>query len=316
MVRTKPELLSFTNLFHLIQFALILPTHGRANFLPTAVRSVLAQSYPHWQLWIVLDGADLATETACVPFLSDARVHLLVQENAGPGAARRRGLEAAAADFCCFLDDDDYWLPQHLENLADAIEQKGDYQALYRSGMYAQWPDGSRQALPLYDHVQDALAQYWQAPSNLLAYAVPYSAALACPIDSSKRIIEDFEWMSRLLLYYNCYQLPHYTAVNVQHQNNRTNLLRDQSYLHERLATVQALYQIPELQVRVPRNTYRRLLAHQCFHFSRQSAQQGAFRLALKAFKKGFHHGGRVSAREGLYTLAFGVKSWLAAALR
>lgn len=300
----------------MIQFAIILPTHGRASFLPTAIQSVLAQSYPHWQLWIVLDGADPASEAVCAPYLHDVRIHLLVQENAGPGAARKRGLEAVQADFCCFLDDDDYWLPHHLAKLAEAIKQKGDYQALYRSGMYAQWPDGSRQALPLYDPTQDALAAYWQAPSNLLAYAIPYIAALACPIDSSKRIIEDFEWMSRLLLHYNCYQLPHYTTVNVQHQSNRTNTLRDQDYLRERLETVQALYQIPKLQKRVSRTTYRRLLAHQCFHFSRQSAQQGAYHLALKALKKGFHHGGRVSASEGLYTLAFGVKSWLAAALQ
>lgn len=277
---------------------------------------MLAQSYPHWQLRIVLDGPDPATEAVCVPFLSDSRIHLLVQENAGPGAARKRGLEAAEADFYCFLDDDDFWLPHHLASLAEAIKQKGDYQALYRSGMYAQWPDGRRQALPRYDNNRDALATYWQMPSNLLAYAIPHAAALSCPIDSSKWIIEDFEWMSRLLLQYPCYQLPQYTAINLQHQGNRTNTLRDRRYLLERIQTVQELYQIPALKQRVPLTIYRRLLAHQCFHFSRQSAQQGAYRLALEALRKGLGHSGRLGVKEGLYTLAFGVKTWLATVLK
>lgn len=48
------------------------------------------------------------------------------QLNAGPGAARNRGLDladAATADFVAFLDSDDEWLPQHLSDAITALDQ-------------------------------------------------------------------------------------------------------------------------------------------------------------------------------------------------
>lgn len=73
--------------------------------------------------------------------LDEARVTILRQENAGPGAARNRGLDAVPerTDFVAFLDSDDEWIPDHLQNAIDALGDDLDfYIANYRE------PDSTR----------------------------------------------------------------------------------------------------------------------------------------------------------------------------
>ncbi len=289
-------------------FSVILPTHGRHHFLETAIRSVQAQSYARWELWIVLDGPDAASRALCQSFLADERIQLLEQAQAGPGAARKKASDLAQGDFLCYLDDDDYWLPNHLAELATGIRAQKNLACLYRTGMLAQSPTGEQTRLPLFKNEEDALSTYWQVPVNLLAYAIPRGAVLSCPIDVSKRIIEDFEWLTRLLLHYPAYQLAAYTCVNVQHQHNRTNLLKDPSYLAERLAIVRGLYADPRIQKRLQPRIYRRLLAHHSFHFARQSWLARAYGFFWSALWQGLREGQLVAVGEFLYTLGFAVK--------
>lgn len=294
-------------------FSVIIPTHGRPHFLEVAIRSVLAQTYVHWELRIVLDGPDAASRTLCQSFLADGRIQVLEQAQAGPGAARKNASELAKGDFLCYLDDDDYWLPNHLAELAAGIQAQGNLQRLYRTGMLAKSPTGQQTPLPLFNNEKDALTTYWEMPVNLLAYAIPKAAVANCPIDPSKRIIEDFEWLTRLLLHYPAYQLAAYTCVNVQHQYNRTNLLKDPSYLAERLAIVRGLYADPNVQKRLRRSIYRRLLAHHSFHFARQSWLAGAYGFYWLALWQGLRDGRHAAVRESLYTLGFAVKRCLSA---
>ena len=46
--------------------------------------------------------------------IGDPRVRLVRQANAGPGAARNRGLRESHAEIVAFLDGDDAWRPDHL----------------------------------------------------------------------------------------------------------------------------------------------------------------------------------------------------------
>ncbi len=95
---------------------MIVPAYNYAQFLPLAIRSVLRQSCPDWELLIVDDGSTDNTAEVVQPFVqSDGRVRYLHQKNAGLSAARNTGIRNARASFVALLDADDEWEPEFLE---------------------------------------------------------------------------------------------------------------------------------------------------------------------------------------------------------
>jgi glycosyltransferase involved in cell wall biosynthesis len=99
--------------------SVIIPVYNGARFLAQAVDSVLAQRYPCVEIIVVDDGStdDVAGAVAALP----VDVRLFRQENAGPAAARNRGIRDASGDFLAFLDVDDLWPENNLGVLAAAL---------------------------------------------------------------------------------------------------------------------------------------------------------------------------------------------------
>lgn len=88
----------------------VIPTYNRARFLATAVASVRAQTYPCAEIVIVDDGSTDDTERVVQGL--GAGIRYIHQANAGPAAARNRGIQEARGDLVALLDTDDRWLPQ------------------------------------------------------------------------------------------------------------------------------------------------------------------------------------------------------------
>ena len=94
--------------------SVLIPTYTRAELLPRARASVLAQTFTDFEVIVVVDGS--TDETADVlRRVEDPRVHWIVQPNAGISAARNAGIELAAGEWLAFLDDDNEWFPAYLE---------------------------------------------------------------------------------------------------------------------------------------------------------------------------------------------------------
>ncbi len=89
-----------------------MPTYNRAGLVPRAVESVLAQTFPDYELIVVDDGS--TDETAHQLGRFDDRLRVVRQENRGVSAARNRGIQASSGELLAFLDSDDEWLPEKL----------------------------------------------------------------------------------------------------------------------------------------------------------------------------------------------------------
>jgi len=94
--------------------SVITPTYNRAAHVVDAIASVVGQTEKAWELILVDDGGDDATEAVVEPFLADRRVRYMRQAHAGQSAARNRGLEAARAPLVAFLDSDNLFFPGFL----------------------------------------------------------------------------------------------------------------------------------------------------------------------------------------------------------
>jgi len=92
--------------------SVIIPTYNRADLVRRAVDSVLAQTFPNFELIVVDDGSTDRTQEVLAAV--DDRLVLIAQPRAGVSAARNQGLAAARSPLIAFLDSDDYWLPEKL----------------------------------------------------------------------------------------------------------------------------------------------------------------------------------------------------------
>jgi glycosyltransferase involved in cell wall biosynthesis len=95
--------------------SVIIPTYNCTELLPQALRSVLSQGLPIEDVEVIVvdDGSSDDVAAALAPF--GEVVTLVRQTNAGPAAARNRGVAAARGLFVTFLDADDYWLAGCLQ---------------------------------------------------------------------------------------------------------------------------------------------------------------------------------------------------------
>lgn len=103
--------------------SVVMPCHNAAAFVAEALESALGQSYPHVEVIVVDDGSidDTSRIVAAAAARHPARVRLVYQPNAGPYAARNRGLALAHGNFIAFLDAPDAWHPEALERLHTAM---------------------------------------------------------------------------------------------------------------------------------------------------------------------------------------------------
>jgi hypothetical protein len=97
-------------------FSVVMPLYNKRPFLRRSVESVLAQSFPQFELIVVDDGSTDGS-AALLDETPDPRIRLVRQPNAGVAVARNRGIAEAKHGWIALLDADDIWGPDHLAEL-------------------------------------------------------------------------------------------------------------------------------------------------------------------------------------------------------
>ena len=106
--------------------SIIMPSYNTAKFISETIESVLAQTYPNWELIIVDDCSTDNTDEVVKPYLSDPRISYIKNDkNSGAAVSRNRALRAAKGKWIAFLDSDDLWMPEKLEKQVSFMKENG-----------------------------------------------------------------------------------------------------------------------------------------------------------------------------------------------
>ncbi|ENH96578.1 teichuronic acid biosynthesis protein [Gracilibacillus halophilus YIM-C55.5] len=119
--------------------SVITPTYNSEAFIEKTMESVRQQTYSNWEMVIVDDGSTDDTISIIQKYQEqDERIKFIqLTENQGAAIARNTAIEHAKGRFIAFLDSDDQWMPEKLEEQL-AFMQENDiafsytgYQELY-----------------------------------------------------------------------------------------------------------------------------------------------------------------------------------------
>lgn len=107
--------------------SVLLPNYNYGRYLPEAIESVMAQTYPRWELLICDDGSKDNSCDVIAPYLErDARVRLFRQANGGQASALNTAYLASRGEILCILDADDAFKPDKLERVVRRLAERHD----------------------------------------------------------------------------------------------------------------------------------------------------------------------------------------------
>lgn len=97
--------------------SVIMPCYNMAPYVSDSIKSVIAQTYPYWELLIVDDASTDETVNIIESFVqTDSRIKLAIKkQNSGISDTRNQCIQMAKGLFLAFLDADDIWHPEKLE---------------------------------------------------------------------------------------------------------------------------------------------------------------------------------------------------------
>jgi len=95
--------------------SVVIPAYKVARFIRATLDSVITQTFADYEIIVINDGSPDTEELEHQLEPYSSSIIYLTQTNQGAGAARNAGIRAAHGEFVAFLDGDDLWLPEFLE---------------------------------------------------------------------------------------------------------------------------------------------------------------------------------------------------------
>lgn len=104
------------------KISVVIAFHNGSRWIERAIESAVAQTVTPNEIIVVDDGSSQSESKFLEPLIARYGIRVIRQENSGQSSARNAGVAAAASDFVCLLDQDDYFLPRHIEILLNAAD--------------------------------------------------------------------------------------------------------------------------------------------------------------------------------------------------
>lgn len=103
-------------------FSVIIPLYNKEKYIERAIRSVLKQTISDYEIVVVDDGSE-DNSVSIIRGINNHKIRLIEQTNRGVSAARNKGVSEAKGDIVAFLDADDKWNDDFLENIESLIKK-------------------------------------------------------------------------------------------------------------------------------------------------------------------------------------------------
>jgi hypothetical protein len=196
----------------------VVRTRDRPALLKQALASLAAQTMTDFETVVVNDGG-APPDAAALGAPANTRVVDTAPPH-GRSRALNTGVEEARGRFVAFLDDDDLWLPEHLETLSRFLSGEHGHRAAYTDAervLFTLSDDGvyrETRRFPPESRELDATGLLYRNHVPLICLMAEKAALLeAGPYDESLDLYEDWEHLVRLAALTRIHHIRRVTAV-------------------------------------------------------------------------------------------------------
>jgi glycosyltransferase involved in cell wall biosynthesis len=203
-------------------FSVIIPTYNRPERVIVALNSVLSQTFQDFEIVIVNDGSVMdysSVEQFCA---QHHNITYIYQNNTYLAGTRNTGMKNSSGEFICFLDDDDEYLPNHLEALKTSIVLNHKMKALYHTRTFIKYEDGTLKK------ITESQTNYTSRIDKILKDRFPTNAACIHAdiakeflFDETLKYAEDLDYWIRISQKYDIIKVNEYTQVLPHETENK-----------------------------------------------------------------------------------------------
>lgn len=224
--------------------SIITPNYNSSKFIEDTIKSVLNQTFTDWE-WLITDDCSSDDSVEIIQQYKDPKIKLLImKKNGGAGAARNISLENATGRFITFLDADDIWEPNFLEEMISFLKTN-QYELAYSN--YARCNEN------MVREIEDFKADKIVTFNNLLKTC---RLSLLSSMYDSQRVGKEFfpigskredhvMWLNLLKKIPEGHPLPKTMAKYRMRENsvsrNKTNIIKDQYLVYRKHMNFSAL---------------------------------------------------------------------------
>ena len=209
--------------------SIIIPCYNQAGYLPEALDSVMAQTYPDWECIIVNDGSTDLTEDVALEWVSkDPRFLYFRKENGGVSEARNFGIKKSCGEYLLPLDADDRIGETYAGKAVGILDKYPEIGLVYSKAAYFGHAAGRWKIPP-------------HSPERILFINTVFCAAFYRRRDydstrgyNSNMIVgyEDWDfWLSLVENGIKAYKIPEVLFYYRIHENSRNSALDEDSLL-------------------------------------------------------------------------------------
>lgn len=108
--------------------SIIIPVYNNHKQLPYALKSIYSQTYSNLEvIFVDNNSTDHSYDFLCNSVIETKHIKIIdANEIQGPSYAQNKGIEVANGDFICFMDADDYILPEYVQRMYEIMSEVED----------------------------------------------------------------------------------------------------------------------------------------------------------------------------------------------
>ena len=269
-------------------FSIIIPTYNRERSIARAIESILCQTFIDFEIIIIDDASKDNTQTVISSFLDDRIIYSRNNENKERCISRNIGINSSRGQYICFLDSDDYHLPNHLEEIYGDIKKRNYPKAFFFTNAFNESADGDRtdRLCPDFESF-DPFTYFLRYTVNPQRWAVHKDIFINNLFDPEITICEDMDTSLRIVSSaIPIFQIKKSTTVYVAALDSFT--VSDQMKSEKELFYLRKIFLKKELKNNLPKVETNRLLSMCFFHLAIKALAEKNrlkfYTLALKSF--------------------------------
>lgn len=198
-------------------FSVIITTYNRPKLLIRAIESVMNQIFQDFEIIIINDGSK-SDYSNVETFISSYpnKIKYFYKQNEERSVARNFGVQKSSGQFICFLDDDDYYLQNHLQVLYDEIQRQMSQKAIYHTYSNILNQDGTWSKYDIQPKDPHLSEQEYYLTGGIMTMNCSCFAReilIEFPYLPQLKMAEDSNQRLRALSKYSIHRIPEYTSV-------------------------------------------------------------------------------------------------------